>query len=79
MIRAEAEIVFEYETEKKAKHIAEILEIDNRIAPKELRVKTFSRGKKVITRIGEVNVKTLLATVDDLLFCERVIKEVIEI
>lgn len=79
MTRAEAEIAFEYETEKKAKQIAEILEIDNRIAPKELRVKTFARGRKVITHIGEVNIKTLLATVDDLLFCERVIKEVIEI
>jgi len=78
-LKGEAKIVFEYEGDEKAKHIAEILDIDNKIAPKELKIKTFSRGKKVITRINEVNIKTLFATVDDLLFSERLIKGVIEI
>jgi len=68
-----ATIKFEYRDSRKAKIVARLLEIDNKVAPKKLKVETVSRGKKVITKVRHENSGTLFATVDDLIFTERLI------
>lgn len=74
-----ASITFEYNDNHKAAVVAKILEMDNRIAPKKLKIETVNRGKMVITRAEHERLNTLFATVDDLIFTERLISSLIGI
>ena len=73
---ARAKIEFEYKSARDARMVAELLELDNRAVHKK-QVKTVSRGKKVVTRISSDRPNTFLATIDDLIFCERLIRGLI--
>lgn len=75
-MKAKAEIEFKYKNAKIAQQISYLLEIDNAAAYKKL-IKTESRGRRVVTHIEHENLNTFLATIDDLLFCERLIEELI--
>lgn len=81
MRKLEAEIILEYEDEKVAEATAKAVSPDNYKAPKELSIQTTLEKNKVITVIrcgGKFS--TLIATIDDLLFCvstaEKTIKTV---
>lgn len=74
-----ANITFEYSGNREAAIVAEMLEVDNRVAPKKLRIETVNRGKTVITRVEHERLNTLFATVDDLIFTERLISSLIEV
>ncbi|MFH1774119.1 MAG: KEOPS complex subunit Pcc1 [Methanobacteriota archaeon] len=87
--KAKAKIEFRYKDAKTAQKISYLLEVDNKIpkvgatplrlaiaiAPKK--IKTESRGNRVITHIEHEKLGTLLATIDDLLFCERLIEDLV--
>ena len=77
-MKAKARIEFEYKNEKTARLVSQLLEIDNKVAPRKLRIKTKNVGVKVITNIEHDKLNTFLATIDDLLFCERLIENLIE-
>lgn len=78
-----AKIEFRYKDAKTAQKISYLLEIDNKIpfglacASTSKKIKTESRGNRVITHIEQEKLSTLLATIDDLLFCERLIEDLI--
>jgi hypothetical protein len=74
-MHARAELVFLYSSEEEAELVARLLELDNRMAPKGIRVKTEHLGRKVVTSAEHSSVGTLFATIDDLLFCEKLIGE----
>ncbi len=66
---------FVYEEERKANKIARLLEIDNTVVP--IKVKSENVGNKVITEIEHESLKTLLTTLEDVLFCEWIIDKVL--
>lgn len=72
-----ADITFEYDSKSDAAVVAKLLEMDNRIAPKKLKIETINDGNRVITRIEHERPSTLFATVDDLVFTERLISGLI--
>jgi hypothetical protein len=74
-----ADITFEYNDNRKAAVVAKMLEVDNKIAPKKLKIETVHSGKTVITRVEHEQANTLFATVDDLIFTERLISSLIEV
>ena len=74
-MRAKAKIEFKYKDAETAQKISYLLEVDNKVTPKK--IKTESRGNRVITHIQHEKLSTLLATIDDLLFCERLIEELV--
>ncbi|GCC10887.1 hypothetical protein IPdc08_00925 [archaeon] len=76
---SKSRIEFSYETEEKAELIAELLEIDNKVAPRKLKIETFSEGKKVITLVEHTKISTLAATLEDLIFTEKLISLVMEL
>jgi len=79
----EAKIVLKYKTSKIAIAIARAISPDNFSAPSNLYIKTFRKNTQVVTEMEtKENLSTLIATIDDLLFCVstaertlRVIKE----
>lgn len=77
-MNAKGRIEFDYRDDKTAGMVAELLEIDNKIAPKKLKLKTVNRGKKVITILEHENMGTFFAAIDDLIFSEKLISDVIE-
>ena len=74
-----AELVFVYGREEEAAMVAELLELDNRLAQGKLRVTTRAEGVKVVSRVEHPELHTLFATVHDLLFCERLISDMLEV
>ncbi|MEE8402234.1 MAG: KEOPS complex subunit Pcc1 [Candidatus Hydrothermarchaeaceae archaeon] len=74
-----ANITFEYSDNREAAIVAKMLEVDNRVAPKKIRIETVAKGKTVITRAEHERLNTLFATVDDLIFTERLISSLIEV
>ncbi|WP_461865573.1 KEOPS complex subunit Pcc1 [Thermococcus sp.] len=80
-IKAKAEIVWHYEDEKKAKAIAEAVEIDNQSIPeglkKSLNVETRWENGNVITKVkysGEI--ESLIVALDDLVFSVKIAEEI---
>lgn len=67
--RLEAELVLVYDSHKHAKTICEAVSPDNSKTPKDLSIKTTTKGKKVVTCIGCDKITTLIATIDDLMSC----------
>ncbi len=81
VIRAEAEIIWHYEDERKARAIAEAVEIDNRDIPeklkKSLNVETQWEDGDVITKVkysGEI--ESLIVALDDLVFSIKIAEEI---
>lgn len=72
-----ATITLEYKDARTAEVVAKILDIDNKIAPKKLKIRTINKGKAVITRLEHRQQKTLFATIDDLVFTEKLISSLI--
>lgn len=73
-----AEVVFEYPDERTAERVAHLLELDNKVAPRELEVRTSANGKEVTTVVEHQNFNTVFATIDDLIFSEKLITSLME-
>lgn len=78
-MRCRAELSFLYSGRGNAKMAAELLEMDNRLAPRELKIKTFATGEKVITIAEHWKLSTLAATLEDLIFTEKLVSELLEL
>jgi len=66
----QAEIALEYANARMAEAIAKAVSPDNFKTPKGLSIKTTRETKKVITTVKwNGKLPTLIATIDDLLFC----------
>ncbi len=76
LVRVQLE--FQYGDESKADRICQLLELDNRIAPRSLKLETINEGGKVVTTFEHERLNTVQATLDDLLFSEKLIEGVIE-
>ncbi len=72
-------IIFEYDNESDAEIVSKVLEIDNKVAPRKLKVISKRIGNKVINYIEHESFKTFFATVEDLIFTERLISRIISI
>ncbi|NOZ82577.1 MAG: hypothetical protein GXN98_01980 [Euryarchaeota archaeon] len=79
MLMSRAELVFVYGSSADAELVAELLELDNRLAKGKLKVKTEARGEEVVSVVEHPELHTLFATVADLLFCEKLISEMLEV
>ncbi len=78
-MKAKAEIKFHYGTPEVAEMVAHLLEVDNRVAPSSLRIKTSAEESTVVTRLEHRKLGTFLAALDDLLFTEKLIKGVLSL
>jgi hypothetical protein len=74
-----ATITFEYNDAHKAEVVAKMLDVDNKVAPKTLKIETVNRDNMVITTVEHEQSSTIFATVDDLIFTERLISSLIEV
>ena len=72
-------ITFEYGSGNEAQVVWKMLDVDNKVAPKTLKIETKNIGSKVITSINHENPGTIFATVDDLIFTERLVSSLIEV
>lgn len=68
---------FGYADESKADKISRLLELDNRIAPRSLKLATIREGGKIITTFEHERLNTIQATIEDLLFSEKLIEGVV--
>ncbi|MEE9594031.1 MAG: KEOPS complex subunit Pcc1 [Candidatus Hydrothermarchaeales archaeon] len=68
---------FGYADESKADKISRLLELDNRIAPRSLKLATIRDGGKIITTFEHERLNTIQATIEDLLFSEKLIEGVV--
>ncbi|MGQ9788738.1 MAG: KEOPS complex subunit Pcc1 [Candidatus Hadarchaeaceae archaeon] len=69
-MKIQATVVCRYGKSKVARAVAKAIGPDNQGLPSKLWVSTMVRGNKVISSIKlEGKLETLLATLDDLLFC----------
>lgn len=75
----EARLTFEYLAADTAADVARILQVDNEIAPRTLDIHTSAKNKSVITHIRSNSGKTVFATIDDVLFSEKLISEILDI
>jgi len=78
-MEVEARLVFEYTSADVARDIAKIIQVDNEIAPRNLKIDTAAEKCNVVTNIQSDRCKTLFATIDDVLISEKLISEVLEI
>jgi hypothetical protein len=77
-VRTEARITYFYKDEETAGLMARLLELDNSFASRELQVETVQKGVEVETVVRHQNLNTLLTTIDDLVFSERLISSLLE-
>jgi len=76
----ETRIQIEYSDSKIAEAIAQAVSPDNFKTPKGLRVQTLREESRVITDITcENRLATLIATIDDLLFCISTAEKTLQI
>lgn len=75
----EAKITFDYDSGGVAGDVARLIQVDNEIAPKTLKIETVSEGASVATRLASEKASSFFATIDDLVFSEKLISEVLEI
>jgi len=83
-IDAKVEITWHYGDERKARAIAEAIEVDNQAMPpglkKSLNVRTRWENGDVITKVkysGEI--ETLIKTLDDIVFSVKIAEETLEV
>ena len=74
-----AEVIFEYKDAREAQVVARMLDVDNKVAPKTLKIETVNKDKTVITTLEHEKHGTIFATIDDLIFTERLITSLIEV
>ncbi len=79
MGRQRAELVFLYSSAAEAELVAGLLELDNRLAAGRLKVSTTAKGREVVSVVEHPELHTLFATVSDLLFCEKLISDMLEV
>lgn len=77
-IKAKAKLIWEYGNEDTAKAVAGAVEVDNLNLPKNLKIKTYPKGGKVMTKVkylGEI--ESLIVALDDLVFSIKIAEDVI--
>ncbi|RMF91065.1 MAG: hypothetical protein D6733_02195 [Methanobacteriota archaeon] len=74
----EGEISFQYGDEETARAVAALIEMDNRIAPRTVEIHTWADGKRVLTSLRSKRTGTFFATIDDLLFTEKLIATILD-
>jgi hypothetical protein len=74
-----ATLTFEYKNTKEAEIVAKMLDVDNRVAPKTLKIETVNKDNKVVTTVEHENHGTIFATVDDLIFTEKLVSGLVEV
>ena len=80
MRKLEAEIILEYDDERKAEAIAKAVSPDNFKTPPSLSIKTFRDGRNVITHVTcSGKIQTFIATIDDLLFCVSIAEKALQL
>jgi len=73
-----AKVVCEYENNSISRAIAAALKPDNIQAPKNIKIATAARGRRVVTTFEmDGKIETLLATLDDLLSCTSTAESVL--
>lgn len=76
----EAKITLEYTDIKTASVIANAVSPDNFSAPSNLCINTYIHDNRVITEVNtEEKLSTLIATIDDLLFCVSTAEKTLQI
>ncbi len=78
-MRLEAKITFDFDSSGVARDVARLIQVDNEIAPKTLKIKTSAKGKRVTTILSSNKASSFFATIDDLVFSEKLISEVLDI
>jgi hypothetical protein len=78
-MRIDGSVRFEYENKKTAQTIAGLLQLDNDIAHKALKIKSWAEEKSVVTSIMSTRGSTFFSTIDDLISSEKLIFELSEI
>lgn len=68
-----AKVTFEYKNAHEAEIVAKMLDVDNKAAPKTLKIETVKKDNMVITTLEHEKSGTIFATVDDLIFTERLV------
>jgi hypothetical protein len=75
----EAEIILEYDDGQVAEAVTKSVSPDNFEKPKGLKIKTFCKENRIITRIAcEEKLQMFIATIDDLLFCTATAEKAIQ-
>jgi|TARA_B100000959_G_scaffold279251_1_gene339065 hypothetical protein len=72
-----SDIKFYYNSKVTAEKIAHLLEIDNNSASRTFNLKTFAKGKTVNTVLQHEKLSTSLSSIDDILFTERLITDIL--
>ncbi len=74
-----AVVVFEYEKEDTARIVEKVLKIDNKTAPSNMKIFTKRIKNKVATYVKHEKIGTLSATVDDIIFAEKIISSILNL
>ena len=74
-----ATVTFEYKSAEEAEVVAKMLDVDNRVAPKTLKIETVNKDNMVVTTVEHEKPGTIFATVDDLIFTERLVSGLVEV
>lgn len=74
-----ATVTFEYKSTHEVEVVARMLDVDNKVAPKTLKIDTKRKENMVITTLEHERSGTIFATVDDLIFTERLISSLVEV
>jgi hypothetical protein len=69
-----AHMVFKYHTAHQAKIAQKALEVDNKDF-----IDSYNDNKCLICNLNGDSVRTILATSDDLLFCEMMVEKILEL
>lgn len=78
-MQIEAKLTFEYESEDIARNVAQLIQVDNEIAPKTLKIRTTADKTTVTTELTSEKAATFFATMDDLIFSEKLIAELLDL
>ena len=77
-MQAKANLTFSYKTARTASLAAELLEIDNRVAPSSLKITSKAAGKTVTTQFSHPNFGTFALALEDIIFTEKLISELLD-
>ncbi len=78
-MKVEGTISFEYDDHMEAGDVAAILELDNRMAPRTIKIKTMAQNTEVVTALSANKPSTFFNTVEDLMFSEKLITDVLKL
>jgi len=73
-MQIKASINFEYENAKQAKIALKALQPDNKGF-----IDSYNLDNKLICKLNSDSLKTILATADDLIFCEMMVEKLLEL